>query len=184
MPSCHFPGLLFTIAYTRQEHLNRRLFLVHLLGIFPFLTVLLAFTNDFHRLIWSEIFIQPLGALTVLGTRHSAWFWVHFVTSYLFLLSGTLILLRALPRMKGLYRAQVRALFFAVLLPWVANILYFTTPIGFDLTPFAFTLTLVLLVWGIFGYRLTDIAPIARDLVVDSLREGCWCWICTGGLWM
>lgn len=167
-----FSWLLFTIAYTRQEHLNRRLFRVHLLGVFPALTVLLAFTNDFHHLIWSETFIQPIGRLTVLGTRHNTWFWVHFVTSYLFLLSGTLILLRGLRHMKGLYRAQVRALFFAVLLPWVANVIYFITPIGFDLTPFAFNITLVLLVWAVFGYRLTDIAPIARDLIVDGLREG------------
>ncbi len=167
-----FSWLLFAIFYTRQEHFNRRLFFVHLLGLLPLITVLLAFTNHWHHLIWRETFLKPIGDITVMGTRYNAWFWVHFAASYLFLLSGTVIILRGLRRMKGLYRAQIWALFFAVLPPWVANVIYFTTPIGLDLTPFAFNITLILLVWAIFGYRLTDIVPIARDLIVDGLREG------------
>ncbi|MCS6994956.1 MAG: PAS domain S-box protein [Anaerolineales bacterium] len=167
-----FSWLLFAVSYTRQENLLRRLLYVHLLGIFPLITVLLTFTNDWHHLIWSETFLKQIGPITVLGTRHTGWFWVHFAVSYLFLLSGTLLILRNLRRMKGLYRAQILALFFAVLLPWVANVIYFVTPIGIDPTPFAFNITLILLVWAIFGYRLTDIAPIARDLVVDNMREG------------
>lgn len=167
-----FSWLLFAVFYTRRENLTRRLMLIHLLGIFPLLTVVLMFTNSAHGLIWRETFLKPLGGITVLGVRYGPWFWAHFAVSYLFLLLGTIIILRGLRRVQGLYRAQIVALFFAVLLPWVGNIVYFVTPIAIDPTPFAFTVTLALLVWAIFGYRLTDIVPIARDLIVDSLREG------------
>ncbi|MEJ5224662.1 MAG: histidine kinase N-terminal 7TM domain-containing protein, partial [Anaerolineales bacterium] len=167
-----FAWLLFAVFYTRQDNLNRRLAFVHLLGILPLITVAMVFTNETHGLIWSRTFLNTIGELSVLGNEHGAWFWVHFAVSYVFLLVGAVILLRGLRRMQGLYRAQIWALFFGVALPWVGNIVYFVTPIAIDPTPFAFTITIALLAWAIFGYRLTDIAPIARDLVVEGLREG------------
>ncbi len=166
-----FSWLLFSVFYTRQQS-ARRLNIVRWLGILPFVTVVLAFSNDAHGLIWRETFLKPAQGITVLGVKYGAWFWVHFAVSYLFLLGGTLIVLSSLRRLSGLYRSQIFALFFAVLLPWLGNILYFVTPIAFDPTPFAFTFTIVLLTWALFGYRLIDIAPIARDLVVENLREG------------
>ncbi|GAB4488064.1 MAG: hypothetical protein Fur0016_04840 [Anaerolineales bacterium] len=167
-----FSWLLFSISYTRQGNLTHRLKYVHLLGIFPLITVALVLTNGAHGFIWRETFLKSVSGVVVLGVRYGFWFWIHFAFSYLFLLGGTFIMLRNLRRMRGLYRAQIWALFFAVLLPWAGNLLYFITPIPIDPTPFAFTVTVGLLAWAIFGYRLTDIVPIARDLVVDGLREG------------
>ena len=63
----------------------------------------------------------------------------------------------------------------AVLTPWIGNALYLTgnSPIPYlDLTPFAFTVTVAALAWAIFGFHLVDIAPLARDIVVDSMRDG------------
>lgn len=167
-----FSWLLFSIFYTRPAKASQRLLYVHLLGIFPLITVALSLSNEWHGLIWRETFLKPAGTITVLGVQYGLWFWIHFVISYGFLLGGTIIVLSGLRRMKGLYRAQIVALFFAVILPWIGNITYFTTPIAIDPTPFAFNATLALLVWAIFGYRLVDIAPIARDLIVDGMREG------------
>ncbi|MCA1899400.1 MAG: PAS domain S-box protein [Chloroflexi bacterium] len=167
-----FSWLLFALAYTLQEERSRRLTYVHWLGIAPLATVLLAFTNDAHGLIWRETFLKQTQGLSVLGVKYGAWFWAHFAASYLFLLGGTLVILSRLRRMKGLYRSQSVALIFAVLLPWLGNVAYFVTPIVIDPTPFAFNITIALLVWAIWGYRLTDIVPIARDLILDGLRQG------------
>ncbi len=167
-----FSWLLFAVSYTYQRNLPRRLTYIHLLGLIPLVTVALALTNGAHNLIWRETFLKPVGGLVVLGVRYGFWFWIHFAFSYLFLLSGTAIALRNLRRLTGLYRAQIWALFFAVLLPWAGNVIYFTTPIPIDPTPFAFAATAGLLAWAIFGYRLTDIAPIARDLIIEEMSEG------------
>jgi PAS domain S-box-containing protein len=163
--------LYFAISYAGLETAGRLKFL-GMLAIFPLITIIVAFTNHWHGLFWSDAFLEPVGEINFLVTRRGIWFWVHFAVSYLFLLAGTIIILRGLRRMQGLYRAQIWALFFAVSLPWASNVIYFVTPIAIDLTPFAFTFTIMLLVWAIFGYRLTDITPVARDLVVDSMREG------------
>jgi PAS domain S-box-containing protein len=74
-----------------------------------------------------------------------------------------------------MYRGQIAAMLVAVLAPWVGNVLYLTgnSPILYlDLTPFAFTITVVALAWAVFGFRLVDITPLARDLVLDSMRDG------------
>ncbi len=167
-----FLWLLFAVLYTRQENLIHRLPIVYLFSILPFITSILALTNSAHGLIWRETFLEPMDGFIVLGVEYGLWFWAHFAFSYLFLLAGTVTILRGLPRMKGLYRAQIRALFLAVILPWLGNVIYFVTLPAIDPTPFVFSATVIVLGWAIFGYRLTDIAPIARDLVVDGLREG------------
>ncbi len=169
-----FFWLMFVLAYTQQFYpWNwRRL---RWLIVFPLITITLAFTTSWHGLIWATAYVKESGALRVLGVTYGAWFWLHFVCSYVLLLAGAVILLRVVRQGQGLYRPQIAALIVAVISPWLGNALYFAglSPIpGLDLTPFAFTITLLALAWGIFGYRLGDIAPVARDLIVEGLRDG------------
>lgn len=168
---------LFAWTYTRQQQVRNWLPVLIPL-IVPVTTLILAFTTERHGLIWGPgVGIEQIGTLSVLSIPvYGAWFWVHFAFSYLLLLGGTARILWALPRMKGLYRGQATILALAVLIPLIANILYFIpqmNPIpGLDLTPFAFGLTVTALAWAVWGYRLTDIAPIARDLVLENLSDG------------
>ncbi len=168
-----FVWLAFALSYENQRENRPAPRYLYLLGVVPFITTALALTNGAHKLVWQETFLKPAaGAITVLGVKYGVWFWAHFAVSYLLLLGGSIVLFRSLRRVKGLYRAQTGTLFFAALLPWVGNAIYFVTPIAFDPTPFAFTLTVLLLAWAIFGYRLTDITPIARSMVMEGLRDG------------
>jgi len=169
-----YSWLIFSIVYSDQAKIITRRFI--LLSVFiPSLTILLALTTKWHGLIWSEYHIDRQGDFSALGVSHGPWFFVHFAYSYLLLLIGTIFLSRALWRRRGMYRGQIAVMLLAVLAPWIGNILYFTgnSPIPYlDLTPFAFTITVAALAWAIFGFSLVDITPLARDVVVDSMREG------------
>ncbi len=168
--------LWFALAYTKQIQTRPWLpTLLYTLAILPLTTILLAFTNEWHNLLWVDINLTNIGDLLQLQINYGAWFWVHFVVSYLSLLAGTIVLLRSLWVKQELYRAQVVALMVAILAPWVSNILFFInlSPIPkLDLTPFAFTITIIALAWGLFRHQLINIAPIARDLIVEGMREG------------
>jgi diguanylate cyclase (GGDEF)-like protein/PAS domain S-box-containing protein len=62
-----------------------------------------------------------------------------------------------------------------LLVPFLFNVLYNFNigPFGrIDLTPFAFTLAVVVLVWGIFRLRLLDLLPIARSRIVETMHDG------------
>jgi PAS domain-containing protein len=168
--------LWFALTYTKQIESRPWLpTLLYTLAILPFTTIFLVFTNEWHNLLWTDVTLTYIGDLLQLQLNYGAWFWVHFVISYLSLLAGTLVLLRGLWVKQELYRAQFLALMVAILAPWVSNILFFInqSPIpGLDLTPFAFTITIVALAWSLFRHQLINIAPIARDLIVEGMREG------------
>jgi len=166
--------LIFSIIYSDQAKIISRRFVIWT-ALIPSITVLLALTTKWHGLIWSEYHINRQGQFSALGISYGGWFLVHFAYSYIILLIGTIFLVRTLWRRQGMYRGQIASMLVAVLAPWVGNVLYFTgnSPIPYlDLTPFAFTVTVAAVAWAVFGFRLVDITPLARDIVVDSMREG------------
>ena len=142
------------------------------LAAIPFVTIALALTMEWHKLIWDGVEIARSGSLSTLGViSRGWWFYIHFAYSYLLLLAGTVIISLWLRRVQGLYRGQAAILILSLVLAWAGNILYFMG-VNPDPTPFTFTITVLGLLWAIFGYRLVDIAPVARDLVVDGMRDG------------
>lgn len=41
-----------------------------------------------------------------------------------------------------------------------------------DLTPFGYSLSGFVIMWGLFRYRLLDVVPVAHDTVVESMLDG------------
>ncbi len=169
-----FIWLMFAIQHNGQ---GKRLTPLNtaLLGAIPAVTILLAFTTDIHGLIWKTFEIKTTDNFSALGVSYGVWFWVHSVYSYLLLLGGSIIILRSVGRRQGLYRGQTALLITGVAAPWLGNILYLSglSPIPYlDLTPFTFTITILAFTWAIFGFRLIDLSPIARDIIVEGMQEG------------
>ncbi|MBI5954601.1 MAG: PAS domain S-box protein [Chloroflexi bacterium] len=145
------------------------------LSAVPFLTCILAVTTEWHGLFWSNPQLTFAPGFSDFSVTYGPWYWVHFVYSYLLILAGAIIVFRTVRRSKGLLRRQAVALIVAVLTPWFGNIIYFSgfNPIPYlDLTPFAFTITVVSLTWAILGFRLVELAPVARDHIVDEMKDG------------
>ncbi len=150
-----------------------------LLGLIPVLTVVIAFTNERHHLLWRSI---ELGSIQLLGKSYSTfapeygiWFWVNVAYSYILLSIGTVIFLRAVTRSQVMYKGQVMVLVAGALFPWISNIFYITgnSPFpGLDLTPVSFALTGLALAAGLFRYRLMEIVPVAHDTLFASMAYG------------
>lgn len=174
IPFAPYFWLLFALSYGNYTKIYTRRFIL-LTVILPVITLLIAATTKWNGLIWTEYHIDRQGDFSALSTVHGFWFWIHYGYSYLMLLAGTIFLARTLLRSEGLYRRQVIAMLIAVFAPWVSNVLYITgnSPIPYlDPTPFAFTISLAAIAWAILGFRLVDIAPIARDQVLDAIHDG------------
>ncbi len=170
--------LIFALNHANQSRrVTHRNML--LMTIVPFLTILLVLISDgkasgVRSLVWTEMDIIQANGFSVLNVSHGPWFWVHSAYSYLLILAGTLVVIRSVGRMQGLYRRQAAALLFAVLTPWVSNIVYLSglSPIPYlDITPFAFALTAIALTWAIFGFRLIDLTPLARDILINEMQD-------------
>src|SRR5919199_5856999 len=166
--------LAFALQYTgRERQLTSRN--LALLCAIPLVTLVLAWTNESHGLIWSSTRLGEGGPFPALEVNHGAWFWVHLSYSYLLLLIGTILLITMLTHSPHLYRMQNLALLVAVAVPWVGNGVYVLglSPVpNLDPTPFAFLLSGMAIALSLFGFRLLDLVPVARQYVMEGMTDG------------
>ncbi len=167
--------LVFVLQYTGQQRWLTRA-RVPLLYAMPLVTWVVFWTNEAHGLMWREVRLEgglPFPALEVV--EYGAWFWVHSAYSYTLMLVSAGLLGRAMFRRSRLYQVQSGVFLTALLVPLLVNLWYITglSPIPhLDPTPFAFAVSGVLAVWGLFRFRLLDLVPVARDAVIEGMRDG------------
>ncbi len=141
----------------------------------PMAALLLVWTNRSHGIFWSDSYLSTVGPIPTLVLIPHAGFWGHALFSYTLVVTGWLVLLRALIRSPRPYRGQIAALLFGALSPCIANMLFLlgVTPLpGLDLTPFAFALSSTALIVGFLSFRLLDIIPVAYREVVNQMAHG------------
>lgn len=165
--------LLFSLEYTgRSNWLSWKI--IGLLSIEPILVQIMLWTSVRFEYFYTQVsydFSQPIPEATF---AYGPAFWIHAVYSYMLLLAGTIILFLKFRTSSGLYRRQLTIILIAAMIPWITNIVYLFWPGAtvIDPTALAFFATGLLWGWAIFGYRLMDIMPIARDTVVEHMKDG------------
>ena len=98
-------------------------------------------------------------------------FWVHSAYSYVLLVITTALLVTFSLTTDTLRRRQAIALVASIMIPWLGNVMYLFTDIGFDPTPVAFSTAGVAITWAVFRGGLLDISPVAHREVVESLNS-------------
>ncbi len=163
--------LILALRYSQQDRWLTHRNLI-LLWIVPLLTITLAATNQWHGWVWDDFTPDPTPGANLLIFHHGPWFWFATVYSYLVVLLAIALLVRAALRSSSLHRRQAWALVLGALFPWLMNVLYVLRwgPLpGRNLTPHAFTLTGLFLVWNLYRLRLLDLMPVARHRLVDTM---------------
>jgi PAS domain S-box-containing protein len=98
-------------------------------------------------------------------------FWVHAGWNYGLTVLGVGLLISRLVRVAPLYRPSAALVIGTSLLPFAGNIVYALSWTEVDPTPFLFTLSAAMLVWGFFRLRLLDLMPVARAVVVETMTD-------------
>ncbi len=164
--------LLFALDYGgRRLPLTLKLSLL----VEPVLVLVMVWTEGLRQYHWSDVSIIDYAGFQVLTVVPGLGFWLHVAYSYVLLLLGSLLLVRQYVHSSPAYRRQIGAMFAATLLPWVANALYIFGLNPFphlDLTPFAFSATGLICAWALLRLKLLDLAPVARDLLVEHMDYG------------
>jgi PAS domain S-box-containing protein len=164
--------LLFALSYSHPSriiNLKTRLLLLTI----PLITILMAFTNPFHHLLWSKIVLLE-------GTNQSVyyygpWFWVNVLYEYSALTIGIIILLIGAFKVYSNYKIQFWLLMLGTIFPFGISILYIfklTSLKGIDLTPVSFILTGIIIAISLYWFGMFSIMPIARKLAIDNLKDG------------
>ena len=145
------------------------------LGAFSAVSVILKSTDSYHGLIYQNLATMRQGSLSINVFDHGFWYWLLIAYLQLALLFGFVASIRAWREANPFFRNQLAAVGLASVAPWLANLLYLSgwSPWGrLDLSPFALLATVSLLTWAIFRTRFSSVTPIARNQLVEMLRDG------------
>jgi signal transduction histidine kinase len=170
---CLLPPAWFAFAALfsgRGQWVNRRTLL--LLAAEPLLVLVLLANGATHDLIrwYPASAVGDQGAVAIPGPL----FWPHLAYSSLVLWVSLGLMVAALLRASSVYRKVSLILIGSLIVPYVLNLLYNFDigPFGrIDFTPFAFTASCLVLVWGLFRFRLLGISPVARGVVFETITD-------------
>jgi len=170
---CLLPPAWFAFAALfsgRGQWVTRRNLV--LLAVEPVLVLVLLANGATHDLIryYPASAVGDQGAVA----RPGPLFWPHLAYSSLVLWVSLGLMVVALLRASSVYRKVSLILIASLVAPYVLNLLYNFDigPFGrVDLTPFAFTASCLVLVWGLFRFRLLGISPVARGVVFETITD-------------
>jgi diguanylate cyclase (GGDEF)-like protein/PAS domain S-box-containing protein len=166
---------IFTLHFTESplSSMSRRKFIP--LFIVPAAVLILVWTNSWHHLVWTKIWLDtsysPAEDMVVHGI---AWY-VMAVYSWSLLVVSIVQYVRFLRRSPGVNRVQVALLILGVSVPWLMNIGYAVDifPLGsFDPTGIFFAVTGVIFYWGLSRLQLLDIIPLAYREAFNITPDG------------
>ncbi len=172
--------LLFAMEYTGYDRmLTRRT--VGALSLVPVLTIVLAWTNPWHGLLWSRNTVVVVEGLAILEQPFGPWAVVFTGFGYVIMGIGSFLILRLIWVSNRLYSGQAILLVVALTVPLVANLmtvfeLTFIRDPPIDMTPYAFSITGLAFGYALFRSRLFTLVPATRELgrnaAIRDLEEG------------
>ena len=160
---------VFALQYTGRGRTGPRLYAA--LCIEPLIVLGLLAVPQTRALVRS----YPAGAQPhIPQPRLGAAYWAHFVYTNVLVLAASVLLLTMLIRSSRLFWQQSATLLIAIFLPVLGNVMssWNLPPFGvLDPTPLAVTVAAIVLVHGVLRFRLLDLVPVARTLVLKTLQD-------------
>ncbi len=163
--SSAFPVVYARFLFRHTKHTGKSLKMAAALVAVPSVTLLL--------LGW--LYLAAGAALHAEAAASSkAWFWIDRTYGLALLVATVVVLAREVSQSPRLYRQQAFVLLVGSLLPAAALLL---SPVSLlpepssQSLPFVFLFTGLGVTWSLLQYRLLDIVPAARDLVVESMSD-------------
>ncbi len=162
--------LVFAMQLSRMDDWLKLPFLIGLC-VEPVLVLLLLFTDDYHGLFFAGHQTENIGMIINAGPVY----WTNIVYSYSLILIVVIILGRRFFQTTGIYRKQIGVTLVGLLFPWANSIIFVLGLSPFpnaDNTPFSFTVAGLAFTYALLRYRLLDILPIARYVLIENMSDG------------
>lgn len=166
--------LIFAIQYTQQ---NKAPAFKKLLPLFivPISATAMAATNDLHGLFWTSLQMVVLNHVNLLAVEFGPYFVFYAIYSYAAIFIGIFFFLRHALTAGPAYRSQTIIILASVVVFITGNGLYILDLLpfkGLDITPFSFTISSIILSYGLFRYHLLDLMPVANEIILQNIGDG------------
>jgi PAS domain-containing protein len=140
----------------------------------PILSLLVAWTNPWHRWLWAEI-LPPTVDSPFAVYRYGWWLWVLITHQYALMLVATAFVLVGTRRVAEHFRPAMIVMLIAVLLPWIGNVAY-TLKLGpwpgLNWLTLSLGVSASLLAWVVLREGLLDLLPQAREALLETMTDG------------
>jgi diguanylate cyclase (GGDEF)-like protein/PAS domain S-box-containing protein len=174
-----FPALylMFAVEYSGREGWVSRPLTV-LLWVIPGVLWFLKLFDESLHLIYASVSVDDGGVIPLLAFTRGPLYLLISACIILLLTAGNYLLLMRWRFASPLYRGQT-GIILAVSLVIYGSYLFYLTGIpvapglkNLDINPFVYTLWGLAIGWAIFRYRLFDLAPVAREALIEALKDG------------
>jgi PAS domain-containing protein len=140
----------------------------------PVLSLLVAWTNPWHRWLWTEI-VPPTAESPFAVYRYGWWLWVLVAHQYAVMLVAAVCVLLGTRKVAQHFRPAMIVMLVAVLLPWVGNVAY-TLQLGpwpgLNWLTLSLGVSASLLAWVVLREGLLDLLPQAREALLETMTDG------------
>jgi signal transduction histidine kinase len=137
----------------------------------PVASCLMAWTNDLHLLVRSDLHLRQSGPLLVLGFKDGPFFLIHFLYIVLANCIAVSLLVSAFWNSPRRERPRFMLLIIATIVPLSVQIMQPTPVKGFDMTTSSLFLSGILYIVALFRHRLLDVVPLARAALFAQIGE-------------
>jgi len=163
---------LFVKSYLSTRQLKTR----EVIPVFivPLITVVLAWTNAYHKLIWSS-FEPGSKALNILVFNRGPFYYVHVAYIYLLVAISIIMLIRAYISNQRIFCQQITAILVGFVFPLLTATLYLfgIVPVpGMDISAMGFAFAGLVIAFAVYRLKFLDLLPIARQTLIDNMLDG------------
>jgi PAS domain S-box-containing protein len=164
---------IFVIIYSGYKFQNLKI-LVSLLTIPAAFFVLLVATDPLHHLVYPNPHIQPEVGFPELRYGYTPVVQGFSLYGLMITLASAILLIWRFIRPHNLYRSQILTITLGFFIPYIGAILALMgIELGpqRDIMPIASVIGNSIVSWGLFYFRMFDVTPIARDTIIENMKE-------------
>jgi len=164
---------VFAIQFTEYKLKNPGLASLIFFGI-PIAFMALVVTDSSHHLIYPDPHLGTSSPFPELEYTFTTPVYLYALYVCTVNLAGIGLLLSRLYRPQKLFRSQILAIaigFFILVAVSILSLFDINITPQRDATPLTFAIGNLIVAWGLFRYHLFEVAPVARDTVVENMGD-------------
>lgn len=146
---------------------------VALVFIVPMITMALVFTIEYHEFYYIRPKVIQGILFPTLVFERGVWYYINLAYLQIVSALASVLLIVHLFRVGAKYRKQAVMIAVGSLIPLLANAVYqLGLTKNIDSAPFSFFLTGLIISIALFKFGLFELVPAARELAIDSIKDG------------
>lgn len=141
----------------------------------PVLTIVFVFSDRLMPLIWKRIEFFVIDGFVISRRSHGLWWYIFAAYTYLTVLAGFIVAIRAFALSRRYYRKRYLWLLVSFLVPAATNLVFIFRPVpGLvkDFTPISYAVGGICFFVALYRLDSFSVVPFARDFIVERMSAG------------